>query len=111
MPLQTRPGAYKPSQGYMFQLFSKPRNDPKAKWKHYKYAKDAAHLKQLINEFNRTMAAKHVGDYMQFPEKYWSSNAKQQSKTTKLPSGFAPLEGGINSNTKQSGNLGSGTYK
>ena len=66
----TKPIAYDPQHGYMYQILIKTPYD--RAWEHLDYAEDKAELKRLIKEYDMAHGAGHVHKAVLLPRKYWN---------------------------------------
>lgn len=68
----TKPIAYEPQQGYMYQILVKTPYD--RTYEHCDYAEDKAERKHLINNYKQAYGAGYVFKTIPLPKKYWKNN-------------------------------------
>lgn len=69
----TKPIAYDPQQGYMFQILVKTPYD--IAYEHCDYAEDKADKKHLLNEYQLAFGVRHTFKVITLPKKYWGKTS------------------------------------
>lgn len=64
------PQAYKPEQGYKYQILTKNAGD--RSYEHCDYAKDYKELKYLLTEYNLAYGGSSILKSIKLPQKYWN---------------------------------------
>jgi hypothetical protein len=67
----SKPKAYVPEQGYMYQILCRHLQYNGREWEHCDYAKDFKDKKYLLGEYRLAYPAGYEFKSILLPEKYW----------------------------------------
>ena len=74
----SKPNAYKPQQGYRYQILTRNQQYNGRAWEHCDYAKDKQEKNYLVGEYRLAYGVGWEFKSILLPAKYWPEEEEQQ---------------------------------